>query len=230
MPILRIPKPTWVRYAECVKPTLLFDLDGTILDSTNLLLTGYKHTIRTHLDRETTDEDWMPHFGRPLRMQMAAFSEDLADEMTVTYRRFYAENHETMLGLYPGVGDMIATLHGEGYRMGVVTSKKTRFAVRGLQIFCLQAFFEVIIGEDEVTHHKPDPEAVLLALSGMDVAAADAWMIGDSPWDMRAGRAAGCRTAAVLWGPFSRETLVPENPDLFVEQPQDLPILLRNTE
>jgi pyrophosphatase PpaX len=213
-----------------VKPTLLFDLDGTILDSTDLLLTGYKHSVRTHLGRETTSEEWLPHFGRPLRDQMASFSADLADEMTATYRTFYAANHETMLRLYPGIGDMIATLHQGGYRMGVVTSKYTRFAVRGLQIFGLQAFFEVIIGENEVTTHKPDPAAVLLALSEMGVSPANAWMIGDSPSDMQAGHRAGCRTAAALWGPFSRETLAPDAPDLFVERPQDLPTLLENEE
>lgn len=210
-----------------MKPALLFDLDGTLLDSKDLLLAGYKHTVREHLRRETTDAEWMPHFGRPLRDQMAAFSEELADEMTSTYRTFYGRNHETMLRLYPGIGDMIAALHGEGYRMAVVTSKATRFAVRGLQVFGLQAFFEAIIGEDEVTAHKPDPEAVLLALSGMDVPPENAWMIGDSPWDMQAGRAAGCRTAAVLWGPFSREALAPDAPDLYIERPPDLPVLLR---
>lgn len=211
-----------------MKPALLFDLDGTLLDSKDLLLAGYKHTVLQHLGRETTDEDWMPHFGRPLRDQMAAFSEELADEMTSTYRRFYGQHHETMLRLYPGVGDMIATLHREGYRMGVVTSKATRFAVRGLQVFCLQGFFDIIVGENEVKAHKPDPDAVLLALREMNVPPENAWMIGDSPWDMQAGHAAGCRTAAVLWGPFSRETLAPDAPDLFVERPQDLPALLEN--
>lgn len=209
-----------------MKRALLFDLDGTLLDSTELLLTGYKHAVREHLGRETTDAEWMPHFGRPLRDQMAAFSEEKADEMTATYRRFYGKNHEAMLRLYPGVGEMIATLHERGYRMGVVTSKATRFAVRGLQVFGLQAFFEVVVGEDDVAAHKPDPEAVLLALSRMRAGAQDAMMIGDSPWDVQAGRAAGCQTAAVLWGPFSRDTLLPESPNIFIERPGDLLSLL----
>jgi pyrophosphatase PpaX len=205
---------------------LLFDLDGTLFDSTDLLLSGYKHTVRTHLDRESADEEWLPHFGRPLRWQMALFSEEMADEMVSTYRRFYAENHDLLLRLYPGIPEMLEELRSGGCKMAVVTSKHTAFAVRGLELFQLDRYFEAVIGETEVATHKPDPASVLLAMERLGADPAETWMIGDSPFDIQAGHNAGVKTAACLWGPFPRTTLEPDAPTLFIERPQDLPLML----
>lgn len=205
---------------------LLFDLDGTLFDSQSLLMAGYKHTARTHLQRETTDEEWLTHFGRPLRYQMALFDEAQADEMVLTYRAFYTDNHDTMLRLFDGVPEMLETLHAAGHTMGVVTSKLTRFAVRGLELFDLARYFRTVIGESEVQAHKPDPAAVLLAMERLDADPEETWMIGDSPFDIQAGHNAGIRAAAALWGPFSRETLALDRPELYVERPADLPAAL----
>lgn len=202
--------------------TLLFDLDGTLLDSTELLLEGYKHTARTHLGRETPDEEWLPHFGKPLRDQMVLFDESQADEMVRTYRAFYADHHDDLIRLYKGIPEILATLHARGYKLGVVTSKLTKFSHRALEWFDIDRYLDVVIGEDLVTNLKPHPEAVLLALKELNGRASDAWMIGDSPYDIQAGNAAGCRTAAVLWGPFDRETLAPFNPTVFLKGPQEL--------
>lgn len=204
----------------------LFDLDGTLFDSQDLLMAGYKHAARTHLGRETCDEDWLPHFGRPLRYQMALFSEDLADEMVGTYRRFYGENHDTLLRLYDGVNDALEELHTAGHRMAVVTSKLTRFARRGLELFDMDRYFETVVGESDVATHKPDPAAVHLAMDRLGAHPDDTWMIGDSPFDIQAGHNAGVKAAAVLWGPFPREALEPDRPELFIERPQDLPLML----
>ncbi len=205
---------------------LLFDLDGTLFDSQDLLMAGYMHTVRTHLDRESSEEEWLPHFGRPLRVQMALFSEDLADEMVSTYRAFYAENHDLMLRLYPDIPEVLEELKAAGHRMAVVTSKLTRFAVRGLELFDLLGCFDAVIGETEVTAHKPDPAAVLLAMERLGAEPADTWMIGDSPFDIQAGHNAGVKSAACLWGPFPRAALEPDTPELYIERPQDLPLML----
>ncbi|HEY3267531.1 MAG TPA: HAD-IA family hydrolase [Armatimonadota bacterium] len=202
--------------------TFLFDLDGTLLDSTDLLLAGYKHTARTHLGLETTDEHWLPHFGSPLRDQMALLSEEQADAMVSTYRVFYQANHDLLLRLYPAVPELLKELKANGHRLGVVTSKLTRFAVRGLELFGIDGLFDAIIGESDTALHKPNPEPVLLALERIGACPADAWMVGDSSYDLLAGRAAGCRTAAALWGPFTRAALEPYSPDLFLDHPLDL--------
>lgn len=205
---------------------VLFDLDGTLLDSTDLLLAGYKHAVRTHLSSETCDGDWLPHFGRPLRTQMAIFSEEHADVMTQTYRSFYAEHHDTMMRLYPGVPEALQSLQAAGCRMGVVTSKLTKFAHRALDLFDLSPYFEIVIGEDLAHAHKPDPAPVLKALECMGGIPEDAWMVGDSEFDIQAGHNAGCRAAAVLWGPFTREVLAPHHPEAFLERVSEIPTLI----
>ncbi|HEY3411753.1 MAG TPA: HAD-IA family hydrolase [Armatimonadota bacterium] len=202
--------------------TYLFDLDGTLLDSTELLLEGYKHTARMHLGRETPDEEWLEHFGKPLRDQMALFDEDQADEMVCTYRAFYDVHHDDLIRIYEGIPDILKTLHEQGHKLGVVTSKLTKFSHRALEWFDIDRYLDVVIGEDLVSAHKPDPAAVILALKELCSEANGAWMIGDSPYDIQAGQGAGCRTAAVLWGPFNRETLAPYNPTVFLEDPREM--------
>ena len=202
--------------------TYLFDLDGTLLDSTELLLAGYKHTARTHLGRETPDEEWLEHFGKPLRDQMALFDATQADDMVRTYRAFYDAHHDDLLRIYEGIPDILKTLHEQGHKLGVVTSKLTKFSHRALEWFNIDQYLDVVIGEDLVSAHKPDPAAVILALKELGSEAGDAWMIGDSPYDIQAGQGANCRTAAVLWGPFNRGTLAPYNPTVFLEDPQEL--------
>lgn len=224
---LRVLSPERPNMGDPRPRTLLFDLDGTLFDSTDLLLAGYKHATRAHLDQDTSDDDWWPHFGRPLRVQMAAFSEEHADAMTATYRTFYSANHDAMLRLYEGVPEMLAHLKSAGFSMGVVTSKGSHVAERGLALLGIRDFFSVVIGEDDVHLHKPDPAPVLMALNRMGARPAGAWMIGDSPYDIQAGRAAGCRTAAVLWGPFSRESLAVTNPTAFADSPAELISLLK---
>lgn len=205
---------------------LLFDLDGTLFDSKDLLMAGYQHAVRTHLHRESTEDEWLPHFGLPLRTQMALFSETLADQMVQTYRRFYADQHDALLRLYPRVPEMLEALYADGHRMAVVTSKLTHFAVRGLELLDLARFFTVVIGESEVTAHKPDPAAVLLAMDRLGADPDRTWMIGDSPFDIQAGHSARVKAAACLWGPFAREALEPLRPEIMAERPEDLPRLL----
>lgn len=200
----------------------LFDLDGTLLDSTALLMAGYRHTTRAILNRETTEADWLPLFGMPLRQQFAAFEPTLASEMTVEYRRFYAEHHDAMMAVYPGAVEAVRALHAAGHSCGVVTSKLTKFAQRAVDLFGLTECFGAVVGEDMVAEHKPHPASVLMACAMLGVRPSDAWMIGDSPWDIQAGHAAGCRSAAVLWGPFTKDRLAPSCPDVWLETPEEM--------
>jgi pyrophosphatase PpaX len=104
----------------------------------------------------------------------------------------------------------------------VVTSKLHDGAMRGLRVSQLDDAFDVVIGCDDVTHSKPHPEPVLKAVEKLGVAAKDTVFVGDSRHDMESGRAAGVKTAAVLWGPFHRADLEDLAPDYWLEKPQDL--------
>jgi len=204
--------------------TFLFDLDGTLIDSIELILRSYRHTMRTHRGLEPPDEVWMQGLGTPLWVQFRHWTEDPAeiDAMVATYRAYNLEHHDAMVRPYDGVVAAVRDLKRCNKTLGLVTSKVRSGALRGLQVAGLEDAFQVIVGSDEVTHPKPHPEPVLKALEQLGVPAPDAVFIGDSRHDIECGRAAGVKTAAALWGPFDRSHLADLEPDYWLERPEDI--------
>lgn len=204
---------------------VLFDLDGTLIDSIELIRRSYAHTYQAHLGRTIDEEEWLSGLGRPLRHQFLQVTQDEDEiaEMTRTYRAHNAQHHDALVRPYDGVAEMLDTLTGRGARLGIVTSKIGSASRLGLARCGLdESRFEVLIGSDDVDRHKPDPAPVLAACERLGVAPGEAVYIGDSPHDMAAGQAAGTRTAGVLWGPFPRATLEATAPDVLVDRPADL--------
>jgi pyrophosphatase PpaX len=117
---------------------------------------------------------------------------------------------------------VIAKLRQRGYSLGVVTSKSRQFAERGLRLCGLWDFMSVFISMDDTLRHKPHPEPLLLALEKLRVAPQHAVYVGDSRYDLQAGKAAGVRTVAALWGPVPRSELELENPDCLSRTPGEL--------
>lgn len=207
--------------------TFLFDLDGTLIDSIELILRSYRHTLRTHRGEEPPDEVWMDGLGTPLWVQFRRFTDDQAeiDAMVATYRAYNLAHHDELVRPYDGVVEAVRALRRPGRTLGLVTSKMRGGALRGLRRAALEDAFDVVVGSDEVTHPKPHPEPVLIALERLGAPAARAVFIGDSRHDLECGRAAGTKTAAVLWGPFDRPQLEDLKPDYWLERPEDLATL-----
>ena len=202
--------------------TYLFDLDGTLIDSIELIMSSFRHTMLTHRGAVPDDDDWRAGFGRPLRPQLARYARD-ADEvagMVATYRAHNLEHHDRLVKPYAGIPPVVAALSGRGARLGIVTSKNRTAAEQGLRHCALDGFFDLLVTSDDVTEHKPHPAPVLAALASLEAQPAEAVFIGDSPHDCEAGRAAGVSTAAALWGPFSRASLDPHHPDHWLERPE----------
>ncbi len=214
--------------ASGVLSTFLFDLDGTLIDSIELILRSYRHTMRAHRGLEPPDEVWMQGLGTPLWVQFHHWTEDPAEieAMVATYRAYNLEHHDELVRPYEGVVAAVRDLRKNGKTLGLVTSKIREGALRGLQVAGLEDGFEVIVGADDVTHPKPHPEPVLKALERLGAPAADTVFIGDSRHDIECGRAAGVKTAAVLWGPFDRTHLADLVPDYWLEKPEDLAALV----
>ena len=204
--------------------TYLFDLDGTLIDSVDLILTCYRHTVKQHLGEVPPEEIWMAGLGTPLRSQLAYFSKDPEEieAMATTYREFHHQHHDELLKQYPGALEAVRALKKPGTKFGIVTSKMPWSTRRGLEICGFDGLFEALVTADDVKKHKPEPEPVYRALELLDADASGAVFVGDSPHDMAAGRSAGVKTAAALWGPFDRKALEPEQPDYWLEKPADL--------
>jgi pyrophosphatase PpaX len=205
---------------------VLFDLDGTLADTVELILSSYRHTMRTHLGEALPDERWLSTMGTPLDHQIRDFARDdlEATRMRETYQAFQREVHDRMVQPYPGTADVIRALRRRGTGLAVVTSKRSEIARRTLECCGLGAAFDVVVCADHVVHAKPDPEPVVRALERLGLAgrAADVLFVGDSPFDLRSGHGAGTKTAAATWGPFPRSALEAERPDYYLAAPGDV--------
>lgn len=210
---------------------VLFDLDGTLIDSIGLLLACMRHSFEGRT-RAPTDDEWIATLGIPLRTQLRAYmdTEEEIAEVTQRYRTFQRERHDLFTTDYPGVRETLAELQERGHPMGIVTSKSNEMMDRGLAWLGALEIMQTRIGMNSCEIHKPDPFPVRLALQELGYEPHEAIFLGDSPHDINAGNAAGVTSVAALWGPFTREQLEPHNPAHFLESITDLPKLLRRPE
>ncbi len=193
---------------------VLFDLDGTLLDTQELILASFHHAVQEVLGRDYPDAVLMQKVGQPLTVQMWDFTDDEAvhDELLRVYRAHNETVHDQVVSAFPGVGAALAALDEAGVPMGVVTSKRHRLAAHALDILGLAPHLAFVIGSDDCATHKPDPGPVLLGCERLGLDPSTCLYVGDSPYDLQAGRGAGCDTAAALWGMFPADVLRAEQP------------------
>jgi pyrophosphatase PpaX len=204
-------------------PVVLFDLDGTVVDSGGIILASMRHATREVLGRDFGDAELMQAVGGPgLEAQMAAFAPERVDELVRVYRNHNEPLHEE-LEACAGMEDVLRRLHEEGRRLGVVTAKRRSTVELAFARVPLAHLFETVVGGDETEKHKPDPEPLLLAARRMNADPAETAYVGDSPFDIRAAKAAGMYAIAVTWGRIhDRERLEREEPDAIVERAEEL--------
>ena len=216
-----------VRYVHTLRwPVILFDLDGTVLDTVELIRASHEHALREVLGISLTDEDLMAGIGTPLREQMVKFDPDRADDLYDTYRVWNHANTARLAARYDGMDDVLVALESAGAKLGIVTSKSRDAVDLVLQALPAPVIWDVVITHDDSTLHKPHPEPLRRALERLEAPSDTAVYIGDSPFDLQAAAAAGCAAIGVTWGVFKREALEPTEPLAIVDQPGELLELL----
>lgn len=203
-----------------MRPALLFDLDGTLVDSIELILTSMRHAFDDYAGHSPTNEQWRALIGRPL---IDSFREFLSDEPEIErligrYREHQLLHHDRLVRPYDGVVAEIRGFAAAGHPMALVTSKVGWLAKRALVHVGLDDAIPVVVGCDNTTRHKPYPEPVEHALALLRAAPQDAIFIGDSPHDVEAGRAAGVYTVAVTWGAFTPDEMAGAGADLVIHE------------
>jgi pyrophosphatase PpaX len=191
---------------------VLFDLDGTLIDTVGLILASMRHATEAVLGEALPDEVLMRNVGVPLIVQMREFAADQAEELVAAYREHNARVHDEMVREYPGVIETLEALAERGLPLGVVTSKSRPVAMRGIELFGLTDYFGTIVTCDDVPLHKPDPYPLAHAAAALGVSSEVCAYVGDSPHDMTAAVAAGCVSVAALWGAFSAEEVLAPGP------------------
>jgi pyrophosphatase PpaX len=203
-------------------PVVLFDLDGTVVDSGGIILASMRHATRTVLGREFSDEALMAAVGGPgLEQQMRAFGgERHLDELIRVYREHNEPLHEQLLPC-AGMDDVLVRLKDEGRRLGIVSAKRKRTVELAFASVAIGHLFDVVVGGDEAERQKPEPDLLLLALDRLGAAPTTAVYVGDSPFDMQAARSAGMHAVGVTWGGIhGREALA--GADVVVDSPEEL--------
>jgi pyrophosphatase PpaX len=207
-----------VRYS-----TVLFDLDGTLIDSGEIILSSFRHATKTVLEQEIPDEVLAAAVGGSnIHDQMRAFDEERAEELVRVYREHNEPLHDDLVA-FEGIERLLERLKTEGRRLGIVTAKRRRTVDLAFSILPLERFFDTVVTSDQTEHHKPHPEPVLTALERLGAKPEEAAFVGDSPFDMGAGKAAGVFTVAVSWGKIHpAERLLETGADVVVHSPEEL--------
>jgi pyrophosphatase PpaX len=179
---------------------VLFDLDGTVVDSGGIILASMRHATQTVLGQEFSDGELFANVGGPdLEAQMEALGPGRTAELVRVYREHNEPLHETLEG-FDGIEATLDALRARGHRLGIVTAKRRATVELAFAQLPLSHLFETVVGGDETNRHKPDPAPLHLALERLGARAAEAAYVGDSPYDMQAARAGGLYAVGVTWG------------------------------
>jgi pyrophosphatase PpaX len=202
-------------------PSVLFDLDGTLIDSGAIILASFRHATQTVLRREIPDAELAALVGGSnIHDQMRSIDAGQVDELVRVYREHNEPLHDE-LEAFEGIEHVLAELKREGRRLGIVTAKRRKTVELAFAVLPLERYFDVVVTSDMTERHKPDPEPVLTALERLGVGPAEAAFVGDSPFDVASGKAAGVFTVAVAWGKIHPTENLAEA-DVLVESPEQL--------
>lgn len=188
--------------------TILFDLDGTIIDTNELIIESFLHALKGVVPDTFSREDIIPKMGLTLKHQLQLFSgREEVDDLTKAYRSYNLSKHDEMVTLFPGVAETIPLLREQGIKLGVVTTKMRDSTERALNLLGIYDAMDVIVTLDDVENAKPHPEPVLKAIRALGSEPAATLMVGDSAADIESAAAAGATPVGVAWSLKGEEVL-----------------------
>ncbi|MEH6953624.1 pyrophosphatase PpaX [Neobacillus drentensis] len=206
--------------------TILFDLDGTLIDTNELIISTYLHTLEKYYPSKYQREDVLPFLGPTLHEAFGSINPDLVEEMVLEYRAFNIANHDELVTEFAGVFETVQSLKDKGYKLGIVTTKRHDVTLKGLRLMDLERFFEVVVTYDHVSKTKPDPEPIFKALEQLNSTPEETMMVGDNYHDILAGKNAGTVTAGCAWSIKGRDYIAKYEPNYILENMADLLTIL----
>lgn len=208
------------------RKTVVFDLDGTLANTVDLIVQSHQHAIRTVLGVEEDPAVLRTWIGRTLEVAYHDYCPERADELIRAYLEWNEANTARLLRPYDGVAEVLADLDRAALRLAVATSKRRSQATNAMHLLGLDQHIDVLVAMEDTDKHKPDPEPLLKAVQILGGTPAEAVYVGDAVVDTLAGKAAGMSTIAVTWGAGNPEALAGVRPDEVAHTPQELRELL----
>lgn len=210
--------------------TLLFDFDGTLMDTNELIIRSYQHVLDKHYPGKYKRSDILPFLGPPLSEAFSTVDPQRVEEFIVEYRAWNKKMHDELASEFDGVSGTLKLLKAAGFKMAIVSTKRNDMLVRGLELLDADGVFDAVIGLDDVTKAKPDPEPILLALDRLGATVDEALMIGDNSHDIEGGKNAGVRTAGVAWSAKGEVFLQTFQPNYMLQHISDLLRIVKGEE
>ncbi|HWI49179.1 MAG TPA: pyrophosphatase PpaX [Rummeliibacillus sp.] len=201
---------------------LLFDFDGTLLDTNELIIQTFLHVLEPEFPGKFTRDDMIPFIGPSLIESFSTIDPLRAEEWVQQYLRWNDEHHNELAKEFEGVKSTLLALREKGIRLAIVSTKSLDSLSKGIRLLGIEDLFEVVVSMDDVKHVKPDPEPILLALKKMHLEKENVLMIGDNSHDIVGGQNAGVRTAGVAWSMKGEEFLMQFKPDYMLHHMSDL--------
>ncbi len=201
-------------------PVVLFDLDGTLVNTVPLILRSYAVAFDEVLGERIEESMVRPLVGMTLWDALAGH--ERIDDLIAAYRRFNLAHLEELQEDYEGVPELVEGLKAQGAEVGVVTSKGRETALRSLAAGGFGTLVPILSAQGETERHKPHPDPLVNALGQLGRAADEAVYVGDSVWDLEAAKAAGTGAVGVTWGAAPRDALQAVGPDAVVDTPEEL--------
>lgn len=205
--------------------TVLFDFDGTIMNTNNIIINSWQHTFRTVEGKERPEEEIIKTFGEPLFVTMEKLLPQIAAKEGVSiYRSYHHDNFTDLISVFPGMMELIRELKNRDYKTAIVTSRLIHTTTLGLKKYDMEKYFDTIVTCEDTDKHKPDPEPVRIALDRLGSEPQESIMLGDSMFDILCARNAGVKAALVGWAlAVSEEDKTGRNaPDYILEEALDL--------
>ncbi len=209
--------------------TVLFDFDGTLVNTNDAIIASWQHTYLHYTGREASLEHITSCFGEPLLTTMAReFPGVEPEESAEVYRRFQIENTDQLVKVFDGIPELLEALKKAGFRIAIVTSRTRESANRYMNMLGIDGYFEDMVSCEDTTIHKPNPEPILCCLEKLGISRDEAIMIGDSPFDMKCANNAGVKSVLVGWRITSAcaSQVAGARADFEIEKPMDLMTVL----
>ncbi|MBU9674175.1 pyrophosphatase PpaX [Planococcus sp. CP5-4] len=202
--------------------TLLFDFDGTLLDTNELIVQTFLSVLGEHFPGEYGREDVLHFIGPSLEQTFTKIAPGKVSELSDQYRRLNRTLHDELVSEYDGVAKTLRTLKSRGLKMAIVSTKREETILHGLKLMGVHDVFDALVALDHVQNPKPHPEPLELALRLLEADQQEALMIGDNSHDIEGGKNAGVRTAGVAWTAKGEEFLASFEPDFMLQHISDL--------
>ncbi|WP_393971203.1 HAD-IA family hydrolase [Oxyplasma meridianum] len=200
---------------------VIFDMDGTLLDSEGMSAVATDYGFRRVLGRGITEEENADLIGRPVKKILSQWFPEKGDEIYETGRKYYNDNISS-IRVYPGIREMLEKLSGMNLRMAVVTSSHRTDAETLLNIFGIMKYFQFYVGQEDTIYQKPDPDPLILALKKLHVKNTDCIYVGDQPYDIIAAHGAGIRPLGAVWGSGKVERMEQYHPEAILKAPEEV--------